>query len=116
MKKSLAVLIAGGILAVGSLFAASVSDVKVTLTHPATVGSTLLPTGTYTLSPMETSDGTGFFVVRGEKMAPVVLSVQKVVGGAAAKTELTVTETGDAWRIEKLSIEGDNTAYEFAAK
>jgi hypothetical protein len=116
MKKTLALTIAAGILAVGSLFAATVNDVKVTLTHPATVGSTTLPSGNYTLSPMETSDGAGFFVVRGNNVAPVVIPVQKVVGATAPKTELTITETGNDWRIEKLSIEGESTAYAFSGR
>jgi hypothetical protein len=105
---------AGGILAAGALFAAPVNDVKITVPHTVTVGAATLPVGTYTLSPMETSDGTEFFVVRGGNIAPVVLQVQKVDGDAAAKTAVTFSEDGDTWRFGKLSVEGETTSYEFA--
>jgi hypothetical protein len=116
MKKTFSLLLAGGLLAAGSTFAALVNEVTVTLPHAVTVGSTTLPVGTYTMSPMETSDGTGFFVVRGAGMSPVLIPVQKVEGETATKTAVTVSETGDTWRMEKLSVEGATTAYEFGGK
>jgi hypothetical protein len=116
MKNTIAISILGGILAAGSLFAAAVGDVTVTLTHAVTVGATTLPEGTYTMTPIETSVGTDFFVVRGAGVNPVVVPVQKVDGDAASKTAVTVSETGDSWKLEKLSIEGQTTAYEFGGK
>jgi len=106
----------GGILAAGAMFAAQINDLTVTLPHAVTVGSTTLPGGTYTITPMQTSAGNEFFVVRGEKGAPVVLNAQKLDGAAASKTELTFSEDGDTWHFEKLSIEGETTAYEFGAR
>ena len=116
MKNTFALLFAGAVLAAGTLFAAPINDLTVTLPHVVTVGSTTLPAGTYTMTPMESSDGTGFFVVRGANVSPVVLPVQKVEGESAARTAVTLTESGDTWRMDKLSIQGETTAYEFGVK
>jgi hypothetical protein len=105
-----------GIIAASAMFAANINDLKVTLPHAVTVGSTTLPSGSYTISPMEMADGAEYFVVRGNNMAPVVLATQKVEGEAAAKTQVTFAESGDTWRFSTLSIEGENTAYEFTGK
>jgi hypothetical protein len=32
---------------------------------------------------------------------------------AAPKTEVTLTESGDTWRLDKLSFEGEKTGFEF---
>jgi hypothetical protein len=104
----------GGILAAGAIFAASMNDLTVTLPHAVTVGSTTLPSGTYTISPMEIGDGTEYFVVRGNKMSPLVLPATKIDSSVAApKTEVTLTESGDTWRLDKLSFEGEKTGFEF---
>lgn len=104
----------GGILAAGAMFAASMNDLTITLPHAVSVGATTLPSGTYTISPMETSDGTEYFVMRGNKMSPVVLPAQKTDSPvAASKTEVTLTETGDTWKLDKLSIQGETTGFEF---
>jgi hypothetical protein len=62
---------------------------------------------------METSDGIDYFVVRGVNTAPIVLPTQKVEGNTATKTAVSFSEQGDTWRFEKLSVEGENTSYEF---
>jgi hypothetical protein len=105
-----------GILAAGAMFAANLNDLTVTLPHAVTVGSTTLPSGSYTISPMEAADGAEYFVVRGNNMSPIVLPTQKIEGDAAAKTQVTFSESGDTWRFGKLSIEGETTAYEFIGK
>src|SRR5258708_33741958 len=102
-----------GILAAGAMFGASLNELKVTLPHGVTGGPTTLPSGTYTISPLETGDGTEYFVVRGSGISPVVLPAQKTEGEAASKTAVTFSESGDTWHFEKLSIEGEKTAYEF---
>jgi hypothetical protein len=102
-----------GILAAGALFAAQINDLKVTLPHAVTVGSTTLPSGAYTISPMEMSDGSEYFVVRGDKTGPVVLQAQRIEGATATKTQVTISESGDTWRFDKLLIEGESTGYEF---
>jgi hypothetical protein len=105
-----------GILAAGAMFAANLKDLTVTLPHAVTVGSTTLPSGTYTITPLEMADGSEYFVVRGSKTGPVVLSAQRIDSDAAAKTAVTLTESGDTWRLDRLSIEGDTTGYEFLSK
>jgi hypothetical protein len=106
----------GGLLAAGSIFAAQINDLKVTLPHDVTVGSVTLPSGTYTISPMEVGDGTEYFVVRGSKTGPVVLPVQRTEGDVAAKTAVTLTENGSQWHFDKLSIQGESSGYEFVAQ
>jgi hypothetical protein len=113
MNKLFSRIAISGILAAAAMFAANINELKVTLPHAVTVGSTTLPSGTYTISPVEMSNGDEFFVVRGEKMSPVTLPAQRIDGAAAAKTQLTFSESGDTWRFGKLSIEGDTTSYEF---
>jgi hypothetical protein len=104
----------GGILAAGAMFAASMNDLTVTLPHAVTVGSATLPSGTYTISPVETRDGGEFFVVRGNGTSPIVLQAMKTdCAEPAAKTQVTLTESGDTWRLDKLSIQGESTAFEF---
>jgi len=103
-----------GILAAGAMFAASMNDLTVTLPHAVSVGSTTLPGGTYTISPMETRDGAEYFVVRGRGTAPVILTAQKTDSAVEApKTEITLSETGDTWKLDKLVIQGETTGYEF---
>jgi len=106
----------GGVLAAGAMFAAQMNNLTVTLPHAVTVGSTTLPGGTYTITPMETSAGNEYFVVRGDKGAPVVLNAQKLQRDAAPKTQVTFSEDGDTWHFENLSIQGETTAYEFTGK
>ena len=113
MNKLFSRIAIGGILAAGAMFAAQLNDLKVTLPHTVTVGSTTLPSGTYTIRPVEMSNGDEFFVVRGEKMSPVVLQAQKIDGATAAKTQITFSEEGDTWHFDTLAIAGDATAYEF---
>jgi hypothetical protein len=113
MKNVFSAILAGGIFAAGVMFAAPLSDVTVTVPHAVTVGSTTLPSGTYTMSPMETSDGTDYFVLRGEETAPLVLPVQKVERSAAPRTSVSFSEDGDTWKFEQLSLQGETTAYSF---
>src|SRR5580704_9525291 len=105
----------GCILAAGAMFAAQ-PNLTITLPHAVTVGSTTLPSGTYTLSPMEMGDGAEYFVVRGSKTGPVVLQTQKTEGETATKTAVTLTEEGDTWKFGSLFIESAETGYEIVNK
>jgi hypothetical protein len=117
MNKLFSRIMMTGIVAGGAMFAASINEITVTLPHAVTVGSTILPSGTYTLSPMDVGDGAGYFVVRGENTSPVVLSAQKSEDlDAAKKTEVTLSETGNTWHFGKLAIEGNKTSYELGEK
>ncbi len=100
-------------LAAGAIFAAQTNDLTITLPHAVTVGSTTLPQGTYTISPMQMSNGNEYFVVRGEKMSPVVLPAMKEDGATADKTAITLSHEGDTWRFGSLSIAGESVVYEF---
>jgi hypothetical protein len=79
MKNFISRIALCGTLAAGAIFAGQINEVKVTLPHSVTVGSTTLPSGSYTISAIEMAAGDEYFVVRGEKMAPVVLSAMKAV-------------------------------------
>lgn len=117
MNKLFSRMIMTGIVAAGAMFAASFNEITVTLPHPVTVGSTTLQAGTYTLSPMEMSDGGEYFVVRGENATPVVIPVQKSDNlTAAKKTEITMSETATGWHFDKLTVQGDSTSYELGEK
>jgi membrane peptidoglycan carboxypeptidase len=114
LTNRVAQVVLGGILAAGAMFAAKLNDITVTLPHSVTVGSSTLPAGTYTMSPMEMSEGTEYFVIRGAKTNPVVISTVKVEGDVAARSQVQISESNGAWRLDKLSVEGDTTSYEFA--
>jgi hypothetical protein len=114
MKNFISRIAVCGILAAGAMFAGSINEVTVTLPHSVTVGSTTLPSGSYTISAIEMAAGDEYFVVRGEKTAPVVLQSMKAESAAAApKTTITFTQDGDTWRFDKLAIAGESTSYEF---
>ncbi len=93
MNKLFSRIMTTGIVAAGAIFAAPFNEITVTLPQVVTVGSTTLPIGTYTMTPMETSDGGEFFIIRGEKSAPMVISAQKSEELAPAKkTTVTLSE------------------------
>jgi hypothetical protein len=71
-----AVVIVSGLMA-GGLFAGQPNRVNVTLPHAVTVGSTTLPSGTYSISSLEMSDGE-YFVIRGEGTPAVTLPATKI--------------------------------------
>jgi hypothetical protein len=101
----------GGVLLAGSLFAGQ--TINVTLPHAVTVGSTTLPSGQYTLTTMEMSDGNEYFVVRGQNAPALTLQAQKIDADEADRTRVVFTRDGDTWHFDKLYIEGDSSAYEF---
>jgi len=111
MGRICASVVFGGALLAGSLFAGQ--TINVTLPHAVNVGSTTLPSGDYTLTTMEMSDGNEYFVVRGEKTAAVTIQAQKIDADDADRTRLVLTRDGDTWRLDRLYIEGNATAYEF---
>lgn len=97
----------------GSMLAASFHPVTVTLAHPVTIGSTTLPSGDVTISAIDINDGNGYVVMRSQTGQTVTLPAQKSDSAAPGKTELTLQKDGDAWRLEKLSVNGDGTGYQF---
>jgi len=113
MNKLFTRIMTTGIVAAGAVLAAPVSDITITLPYAVTAGSTVLPGGTYTFSPMETKDGSEYFVVRGGNIEPMILPTQKSEDKTeATKSEVTLTKDGDTWHLGKLSIKGEKTAYE----
>lgn len=82
----------------GAIFAASGNTVTVTLPHAVTVGSTILPSGQYTMSPIEMVDGNEYFVVRGEKTPVVTLQAQRI-DASDNKTHVVLSKDGDNWRF-----------------
>ena len=96
-----------------ALFAASPNTVTVTLPHAVMVGSTKLPSGQYTISGLEMSDGNEYFVVRGATTAAVTLQAQRIEATEGSTTQVVFSKDGESWHFEKLSLEGDGTAYEF---
>jgi hypothetical protein len=115
MKNAFSLILAGGILAASAMFAAPLSEVTVNVPHEVTVGSTVLPAGAYTMLPYETSNGAEFFIVRSNNTS-LVVPVQKVEGDSATKTAVTFSEDGGAWHLNRLSVEGETTSYEFSGR
>jgi hypothetical protein len=59
------------------------------------------------------SDGNEYFVVRGATTAAVTLQAQRIEATEGSKTQVVFSKDGESWHFEKLSLEGDGTAYEF---
>jgi hypothetical protein len=107
------VVVGTGLAAVG-LMAGSVNRVTVTLPHPVTVGSTTLPQGTYSISSLDMSDGSEYFIVRGDHTPSVTLQAQKIdADDQSDKTQVILTQDGSEWRFDKLFVEGVGTGYQF---
>ena len=77
-----------------------------------TVGSTTLPSGTYSISSLEMADGE-YFVIRGANTPIVTLPAMKIDSDQSTKTQLVLSQEGNAWHLDKLFIEGDGTGYQF---
>ena len=106
-------LIAGG-LAVSGLWAAEPSPIVVTLPHAVTIGNTVLPSGEYTISPIDVANGDEYFVVRSAHSSPVTLQAQKVpVSDESLATQLVFTREGDTWHFDKMIVEGQGSGYQF---
>jgi len=105
-------VIAGGLMA-GGLLAAN--PVKVNLPHSVMVGSISLPTGEYTISPLNMSDGQEYFVVRGDHGPAVTLPAQRIDADnqESGRTQVIFAQDGDQWRFDRLFIEGDDTGFQF---
>lgn len=102
-----------GFAIAGSMLAGAIHPVTVTLAHPVTIGSTTLPSGDVTISAIEINDGNGYVVMRSQTGQTVTLPAQKSDTLTPGKTELTLQKDGNAWRLEKVSINGDNGGYQF---
>ena len=113
MGRTCASVLFGGVLVAGAMFAGSPNTITVTLPHSVTIGSKTLPSGQYTMSPVEMNDGNEYFVVRGEKMPAVTLQAQRIDPSDDNKTRLILSKDGDNWHFEKLFVEGDQIGYEF---
>jgi hypothetical protein len=105
------VIIGGGLIA-GGLMAASPTRINVTFPHAVTVGSTTLPSGNYTISTLDMSDGE-YFVIRGEGALVVTLQAMKIDPDQLDKTQVIFSQDGDTWHFEKLFVQGDGTGYQF---
>jgi hypothetical protein len=106
-----AVVIGGGLMA-GGLLAGSPNRVEVTLPHAVTVGSTTLPSGHYTISSLNMSDGE-YFIVRGDGTPIVTLQAMRISPDESDKTQVVFSEDGGSWHFDKLFIAGDGTGYRF---
>ncbi len=111
MSSKCALTIGAGVLMVGGLFAGQINEITVTLPHAVSVGSTTLPAGHYVFSSFEMG-GEEMFIVRGDHTPTVTLHSERV-DGDPNKTQLTLSKDGDQWHFERLSVEGDNSAYQF---
>ncbi len=94
----------------GAAIAGQLNEVKVTLPHPVTVGSTTLPEGQYRINSFEMG-GQEFFIVRGEH-TPAVTLLSERVDADSDKTQLTLSKDGDQWHFDKLTIEGEGQAFQ----
>jgi hypothetical protein len=97
-----------------AMFAASANPVTVNLPHAVTVGATTLPSGEYTITNVDMSDGNAYFVVRSDRGSVVTLPAQKIDSPAVtSETAVTLQKDGNSWRFDTLSIRGENTSYQF---
>jgi hypothetical protein len=115
MGRTCASMLFGGALMAGAMFAATPNVITVNLPHSVTVGSATLPAGQYTLTAVEMSDGSDYFVVRGAG-APVVTLQSQKIDSAEKKTQVIFSKDGDNWRFDRLFVEGDTNGYEFTTK
>lgn len=100
-------------LLTGALFAASPDQVNVTLPHAITVGSTTLPSGEYTISSLNMSEGDNYFLIRSANGSAVTMQVQKIDSPDPDKTQVVLSKDGDTWHIDKMFIQGENAGYQF---
>ncbi|MEP6715937.1 MAG: hypothetical protein ABJC09_10200 [Terriglobia bacterium] len=105
-------LIVGGLTTSG-LFAGQTNPVVVTLPHAVTVGSTVLPSGEYTISSLDFSRGDGYFVIRSANSPAITLQAQKVTANENLATQVVFTRDGDTWHFDKLFIEGNKDGFQF---
>jgi hypothetical protein len=96
----------------GALMAGSINPISVTLPHAVTVGSTVLPSGQYTMTSADTSDGNEYFVLRGAHTPTVTLPARKIASDNDA-TRVVLSQDGETWRFQKLFVSGGGAAYEF---
>ena len=110
------IVIGSGLIA-GALLAGQVNRVTVTLPHAVAVGSTTLPSGEYTLSSLDMSDGDEYFIVRGDHAPTVTLQAQKIDAASdeSNKTQVVFSQDGPEWHFEKLFLKGVSTGYQFVS-
>lgn len=103
-----------GVLVAGAMLAGSIDRVRITLPQAVTVGSTTLPSGDYTLSPVEMGDGNEYFVIRSEHGTAISLTAQKIdVEETGGKAQVTLQKEGDSWHLDKLFVPGSSVGYQF---
>lgn len=96
----------------GAILAASPNTITVNLPHSVAVGSTVLPSGQYTMTPVGMSDGNDYFIVRGENTPAVTLQAQRI-NVNDSQTRVVFSKDGDTWHFDRLFVNGDPSAYEF---
>ena len=100
----------------GGLMAGTPGPIKVTLPHAVTVGSTTLPSGDYTISNLDISEGEYFVIRAADATAgtPVVtVQAMKINAAQTDKTQFIFSQDGSEWHFEKLFIRGDASGYLF---
>jgi hypothetical protein len=106
-----------GVLMAGAMLAASIGRVTVTLPQAVAVGSTTLPSGEYTLSPVDMSDDNEYFVIRSEHGPAISLTARKIdAQETGGKTEVTLQKEGDTWHLDKLFVLGSSVGYQFTGR
>jgi hypothetical protein len=101
-----------GVLMAGAMLAGSIHPVTLTLPYAVTVGSTTLPSGQYTLSSIDLSDGNEYFMVRSGNGAVFTLPVVRIDSNEAeGKTQVKFQKEGNSWHFDKIFV-ADN-GYQF---
>jgi len=111
MSLKCASLLAGGVLMTGAMLAGQINEVKVTLPHAVTVGSTVLPAGQYQITNFEMG-GQDFFIVRGDHTPTVTLPSERIEG-ETDKTEVVLSKDGDQWHFDRMTVAGEGATYQF---
>lgn len=107
-------LVGGGLMA-GALLAAGGNLVTVTLPYAVTVGSATLPSGEYTISTIDMAGNDELLVIRSEKgnLVATVQAHKSVSLTPSDKTQVILAKDGNNWNLDKLTVEGDEVAYQF---
>ena len=94
-------------------FGQMATSVKVTLPVAATVGGVTLPAGDYTIREME--NGTvPVLQITSFKGKNVAVMVEPVISlKNADKTQVVLKQTEEGYKIQSLSIEGEDTGFDF---
>lgn len=82
---------------------------NVTFTQPVTVGTTTLPEGHYTISTVSE----GVFLIHSDSGDHAIVLGRPIDTAEPSKTEVTLKNDGEGFRLDKLLFEGQTSGVGF---